>query len=207
MALQDLWECPTWWKLRGRCSAGPSNGYPGSTTYAKRWWWHCYPGYGSPALGAVFLHFKTGATFNPVRTQRRLVSTSGDHQQETAFISCNGPPSLRQIGTSIPPEDVHRAGWTWTRMNSSLTEREAFYHLYVRNNVFLGAHIRIRNYRAFRWRHNGLDGVSNHQSHDCLLNRLFGCRSKKTSKLRVTGLCAGNSPGTGEFPAQMASNA
>ena len=31
-------------------------------------------------------------------------------------------------------------------------------------------------------------------------------RSKKTSKLRVTGLCAGNSPGTGEFPAQMASN-
>ena len=32
-------------------------------------------------------------------------------------------------------------------------------------------------------------------------------RSKKTSKLRVTGLCAGNSPVTGEFPAQMVSNA
>ena len=32
-------------------------------------------------------------------------------------------------------------------------------------------------------------------------------RSKKTSKLRATGLCAGNSPVTGEFPAQMASNA
>ena len=31
--------------------------------------------------------------------------------------------------------------------------------------------------------------------------------SKKTSKLRVTGLCAGNSPVTGEFPAQKASNA
>ena len=30
---------------------------------------------------------------------------------------------------------------------------------------------------------------------------------KKTSKLRVTGLCAGNSPGTSEFPAQRASNA
>ena len=40
-----------------------------------------------------------------------------------------------------------------------------------------------------------------------ILNRLFRRRSKKTSKLRVTGLCAGNSPGTGEFPAQMASNA
>ena len=61
--------------------------------------------------------------------------------------------------------------------------------------------------KPLRWRHNGHDGVSNHQPHHCLLNRLFGCRSKKTSKLRVTGLCAGNSPGTGEFPAQMASNA
>ena len=30
--------------------------------------------------------------------------------------------------------------------------------------------------------------------------------SKKTSKLRATGLCVGNSPVTGEFPAQMASN-
>ena len=30
---------------------------------------------------------------------------------------------------------------------------------------------------------------------------------KETPKLRVTGLCAGNSPVTGEFPAQMASNA
>ena len=29
----------------------------------------------------------------------------------------------------------------------------------------------------------------------------------KISKLRVTGLCAGKSPVTGEFPAQMASNA
>ena len=38
-------------------------------------------------------------------------------------------------------------------------------------------------------------------------NRLFRRRSKKASKLRVTGLCAENSPGTGEFPAQMASNA
>ena len=55
-------------------------------------------------------------------------------------------------------------------------------------------------------RHNGRDSVSHHQPHGCLLNRLFWCRSKKTLKLCVTGLYAGNSPGTGEFPAQMASN-
>ena len=60
---------------------------------------------------------------------------------------------------------------------------------------------------ALLWRHNGDECVSNHLPHDCLLNRLFGRWSKKTSKLRVTGLCAGNSPETGEFPAQMASNA
>ena len=32
-------------------------------------------------------------------------------------------------------------------------------------------------------------------------------RSKKTPKLGFTGLCVGNSPVTGEFPAQMTSNA
>ena len=58
-----------------------------------------------------------------------------------------------------------------------------------------------------QWRHNGRDSVLNHQPHDCLLNRLFRRRSKKTSKLRVTGLCEGNSLGTGEFPAQRDSNA
>ena len=60
---------------------------------------------------------------------------------------------------------------------------------------------------VLRWRHNERDGVLNHQPHDCLLNRLLRCRSKETSKLRVTGLCAGKSPVTGEFPAQRASNA
>ena len=63
------------------------------------------------------------------------------------------------------------------------------------------------SFSPLKWRHNGRDSVSKHQPHDCLLNRIFRCRSKKTSKLRVTGLCAGNSPETGEFPAQMASYA
>ena len=47
---------------------------------------------------------------------------------------------------------------------------------------------------TLQWRHNERDSVSNHQPHDCLLNRLFRRRSKKTSKLHVTGLCVGNSP-------------
>ena len=60
---------------------------------------------------------------------------------------------------------------------------------------------------SLHWRHDGHDSVSKHQPHDCLLNRLFRRRSKKISKLHATGLCAGNSPESGEFPAQMASNA
>ena len=67
--------------------------------------------------------------------------------------------------------------------------------------VILGPHCTLQ------WRHNERDGVSNHQLHDCLLNCLFRRRSKKTSKLRVTGLCEGNSPVTCEFPAQRANNA
>ena len=55
---------------------------------------------------------------------------------------------------------------------------------------------------ALQWRHDERDSVSNHQPHDCLFHCLCRRRSKKTSKLRVTGLCARNSPVTGDFPAQ-----
>ena len=54
---------------------------------------------------------------------------------------------------------------------------------------------------------NKTANVSNHRPFDCLLNGLFRRRSKKISKLRVTGLCEGNPPVTGEFPAQRDSNA
>ena len=58
---------------------------------------------------------------------------------------------------------------------------------------------------SLHWRHKERDGVSNHQPHDCSLNPLFRRRSKKTSNLRVTGLCGAHSPVTGEIPAQWAS--
>ena len=59
---------------------------------------------------------------------------------------------------------------------------------------------RHRNHAiSLQWRNNGHYGVSNHQPYDCLLNRLFRCRSKETSKLCVTGLCKGNSPVTGDW--------
>ena len=83
--------------------------------------------------------------------------------------------------------------WTNSRFTGNLRHRNA--HVMSQANLPL------------QWRQNGCDGVSNHQPHHCLLNRLFRSRSKKTSKLRLTGLCVGNSPITSEFPVQMASNA
>ena len=50
---------------------------------------------------------------------------------------------------------------------------------------------------TLEWHHNDRDGVSNHRRLHCLLNCWFWCRSKNTSKQRVTGLCEGKSSGTG----------
>ena len=43
---------------------------------------------------------------------------------------------------------------------------------------------RLQNvpYVSLHWRHNGCDGVSNHQPHDCLLNRLFKVQIKENIK-------------------------
>ena len=59
---------------------------------------------------------------------------------------------------------------------------------------------------TLQWHYNDRDGVSDHSRLHCFLNCLFRRRSKNKSKLRVTGLCVGNSPVTGEFPAQKASS-
>ena len=72
--------------------------------------------------------------------------------------------------------------------------------------IVVPKYVREYNHFPLQWRKNERDGDSNHQPHDCLPNRLFRRSSKKTSKLRVTGLCEGNSPVIGEFHAQRASN-
>ena len=58
------------------------------------------------------------------------------------------------------------------------------------------------SFTSLQWRQNEHDGITNHRRLDCSLYRLFRRKWKKTSKLRVIGLCEGNSPVTGEFPAQ-----
>ena len=72
---------------------------------------------------------------------------------------------------------------------------------YVCPSVHLQA-VHLSTSTTLQWRHDEHDGISNHQPHDCLPNCLFRCRSKKTSKVHVTGLCEGNSLVTSEFPSQ-----
>ena len=60
-------------------------------------------------------------------------------------------------------------------------------------------------YLSLQW-HNECDGISDHQSFDCLFKCLFRHRSKKTSKLHVTGLCKENPLATGGFPSHRASS-
>ena len=80
--------------------------------------------------------------------------------------------------------------------SSLLTQCEGNPHItggkQVKNKIT--RHMHRTSFWALHWRHNDHDGVPNHQTHGCLLNRLFRRRSNKTSKLRVTGLCVGNSP-------------
>ena len=58
-----------------------------------------------------------------------------------------------------------------------------------------------------KWHHDECNGISNHWRLDCFLNPFFRRKSKKTSKLHVTGLCKGNSLETSEFRTQRVSNA
>ena len=59
---------------------------------------------------------------------------------------------------------------------------------------------------SLQWSHNERGGVSNHRRLVRSPSRLLRRRSKKTSKLRVTGHCEGNPPATGGFPSQRVSN-
>ena len=64
----------------------------------------------------------------------------------------------------------------------------------IRKLKFIVTNIYMQLIAALQWRHNEHGGISNHQPYECLLNRLFKRRSNEIPKLRVTGLCAGNSP-------------
>ena len=99
-----------------------------------------------------------------------------------------------------------------------------YMYIYVCINIYIYIYITVHSmlstdtwqlfyliYRSYviqlEWRHNERNGVSNDRRLVRLLNRLLKRRLKIASKLRVTGLCEGKTPVTGEFPAKRVSNA
>ena len=115
-----------------------------------------------------------------------------DDKRFFGFIDWSQHPNIWTFKSSVQ---------AWVSGYASEIETGDIQHCSGSAQIILG----IKN--TLQWRHNECRGVSNHQPHDCLLYRSFRRKSKKASKLRVTGLCVGNSPVTGEFPAQRASNA
>ena len=84
-------------------------------------------------------------------------------------------------------------GWVNNREAGELRRHRAHYDVTIMTALGRQGHtidILCQFLRPLLWRHNERDSVSNHQRLYCLLKRLF----RRRSKLRFTGLCAGNSP-------------
>ena len=110
-------------------------------------------------------------------------------------------------GHSADTEPIHNpmtiytvveAGVGWPCWTIVLTNMQTLRAGEYSENIFASVEINftrsykiILNINTLQWRRNKCDGVSNHQPQDCLFNCLSRHRSKKISKLRVTGLCGG----------------
>ena len=107
---------------------------------------------------------------------------------------------------SFAPHPHHRSGAMLTRLSLAVVVVTMLTDC-TQGKGLIVTEATLPAINPLQWRHDERDGLSNHQRLDGLANRLFKRISKKTSTLRVTSICAGNSPVTGEFRAQRASNA
>ena len=98
---------------------------------------------------------------------------------------------------------------TWRRVPPScpfltVGDMICIFHLQIWPDILLGFYVGTPTDSIpslpLQRRNNERDGFSNHRRLECLLIRLCMNWPKKTSKLRVSGLCNGNSPVTGWFP-------
>ena len=118
-------------------------------------------------------------------------STSCNVQEATHSRLINNSSTLTNICTTEVFENI-------CNVNSSCSTSVqvlACYAITCTNNDLLSiGTVEANISETLQWRNNESDGVSNHRCLDCLLNRLFRRRSKKTWKFRVTGLSEGNPP-------------
>ena len=76
-------------------------------------------------------------------------------------------------------------------IDDPVTHKLWYSRMFICVNLVKWGYQKVSSRITLHWRHNGRDGVSNHQPYDCLLNRLFRRRSKKTSKLCVLAFVRG----------------
>ena len=106
-----------------------------------------------------------------------LVPLSSGETRDTlgvVILLCISPLcAISHLSWSIlmQPQEMQSFSWSCWWLYPVLYKHQ----IYVRLVMWL---------TSLQWRHNGRDGVSNHQRLDCLLNRFYRRRSKKTSKLR-----------------------
>ena len=165
----------------------------------------------SPVAGGFPLHkgqWRGVLMFFYLRLKKRMSKQSRRRLFETPSLSlwrhCNAVEQLVKVNIKERIKGQHC--WPFVK-GIHRWPRHSPHKGSVMQIRFLYHNISMIYHWSLQWRHNERYGVSNHQPHDCLFYRLFRRRSKKTSKLRVTGLCVRDSPVTGEFPAHMASNA
>ena len=148
------------------------------------------------------------------------MNTPNNFTQDVSFIVC--PDILSSISfTSVAlwtksenhlgflSSDFCQTSCKWYQL--AFLNSFGFKHILVERidsqNLAIHNKCNVQDNSSLLWRHNERGIVSNHQHYDSLLKRLYRCRLKKTSKLRVTGLCVRNSSVTDEFRAQWVSNA
>ena len=96
-------------------------------------------------------------------------------------------PHIYSFSISLP-------SWCYIIPRNDESMNGQCYVVYLRNlQLLLSKWQRQRN--TLQWRNNERDDISIHQPRDCLLKRLFRCRSKKTSKFHVTGPLCGEFTG------------
>ena len=128
-------------------------------------------------------------------SRNNISATISGYEQRVKFWQCNFTALSRPVNPgSIDDDWLSCGGWGFADVSGGIC-------CYFRVSDLLICMLPLQ------WRHNERDSIPNDRRLHCLLNFWFRRRSKKTSKLCVTGLCVGNSPVTGEFPAQKASNA
>ena len=132
-------------------------------------------------------------------TKKALISFQAPQQPKKPTRNIKVPAAIRRT----MEEDTSSSTFTWSLTSGKRVRRFArpsSSYLTNRQTDSKAApaicRIEIHNGYSLQWRHDDRDGVSSHQPHDCLLNRLFRHRSKETSKFRVNRLCEGNSPVT-----------